>query len=249
MLDGGVAARLPRFYTMGHRCAYFATRLARTEFLGEHAEHSANAYSSLAPLGFRRAGDTLYRPQCDGCADCVPMRVLTREFRPRRRFRRILARNADVEVRTRGVLVDDERYLLFDRYIRARHADGSMFPPSRPQFAGLFSEWADTCTIDAYLDDVLIASAVTDVLADGLAAAYTFFEPDLAARSLGTFSILQQVEECRRRDLPYLYLGYWVLGAAKMEYKTDFLPAEVLRGGRWHAMRRVAVNPAHSATR
>ena len=254
MLDGTDGPRLLRVNAVAHPCAYFAGRAARSEFLDQWEEHSADAYSSLALLGFRRSGDKMYRPHCVGCADCVPLRVLTREFRPRRRFRRILAKNADVvvrtvrTVRTESVVVAEERYLLFDRYIRARHADGNMYPPSLRQFMALFSAWADTCVLDAYLDDVLVASAVTDVLADGLAAVYTFFEPSLAERSLGTFSILQQIEECRRRELPYLYLGYWVMGAAKMEYKMDFQPAEILRGGRWHMEQPAGVAYARHAS-
>ena len=255
MLDAGV--QLLRLNVARHPCAYFAGRAARTEFVDSRAARSPNAYSGLAPLGFRRTGNLFYRPQCEGCADCVPMRVLTHEFSSRRRFRRILAKNADVVVRTRSVLVDDppfemmpplvRHYMLFDRYIRARHADGDMFPPSLNQFRGLFSASAETFTLDAYLDDVLVASAVTDVLVDGLAAVYTFFEPNLPARSLGAFSILQQIEECRRRALPHLYLGYWVVGAAKMEYKADYWPAEFLRDGRWQATRHRASDPTRPA--
>ena len=237
-----------RLSAVRHPCQYFAGREARVELLHYREEHSVDAYSALAPLGFRRLGDQLYRPSCEGCADCVPIRIPVREFRVGRRFRRIMRKNTDVVVRPQGLVVDEARYLLYDRYIRTRHADGSMFPPSLDQFLSLFSDWAETFMLDAYLDDVLVASAVTDVLTDGLAAVYTFFVPDLPRRSLGVFSILQQIAECRRRALPYLYLGYWVVGAPKMAYKVDFQPAEILRGGRWvplseHAIAARPIDP------
>ena len=225
-----------------HQCVYFGDREARSQMLHPVERRSAAAYSDLARAGFRRSGDDLYRPRCASCEACVPTRVAVERFRWGRRFRRVLKRNADLVVRAEPATPDRvplELYALYARYIRGRHADGEMYPPSPSQLVSMLgSEWAATFLLNVRLDGRLVASAVTDTLDDGLAAVYTFFDPDLAGRSLGVFSILQQVEECRRRDLPYLYLGFWIADSAKMRYKIEYQPAQLLIDGRWREIRR-----------
>ena len=170
-------------------------------------------------------------------------------FRLGRRFRRVLRRNADLSVRVQAAGADDACFDLYARYIDGRHRDGEMYPPSRSHLRHLLQpDWAGTFLLTARLAGRLVASAVTDTHEDGLSAIYTFFDPDLTARSLGVFSILQQVEECRRRGLPYLYLGYWIADSAKMRYKIDYQPLQLLVDGRWQEMRpvvpaRVDVDP------
>lgn len=156
-------------------------------------------------------------------------------FRPNRRFRRVLARNADLDLD----IVDardevEEHFALYRRYIAGRHAGGSMYPPSAKQFLQLTESYGvETVALDWRKDGTLVASAITDVLDHGLAAVYTFFDPELADRSLGVLAILQQIAQCQRRNLPNLYLGYWLDEVRTMRYKSEYRPAEVLRDGAW----------------
>lgn len=219
--------------TPAHPCSYL-DRDARTLFLDPQDAHAPGTYAELSNAGFRRSGAHLYRPHCGDCEACVPTRLPVRLFRLRRRFRRVLGRNADVTVRIEPAAFTGASYELYATYIRERHADGDMYPPSPEQFRSfLLTDWSDTRFLATYLDGRLIAVAVTDVLPNGLSAIYTFYDPDLPRRSLGVFSILQQIHVCRRARLPYLYLGYWIDGAEKMDYKTEYRPIELLRSQRW----------------
>ena len=216
-------------------CVYFPDRTAHAIVVATDEDIKPTVYSRLAPAGFRRTGSTFYRPECDGCNACVPLRVVVDGFRPNRRFRRVLARNADLDVDIGDALDDvEEHFALYRRYIEGRHAGGSMHPPSAKQFLHLTQSYGvETLALNWRKDGVLVASAIIDVLDHGLAAAYTFFDPDLADRSLGVLAILQQIAECRRRALPHLYLGYWIDELRKMRYKSEYRPAEVLQGGAW----------------
>ena len=219
--------------TPEHPCSYLE-RDARTLFLDPAEDHSANTYAALSGVGFRRSGDHLYRPHCNDCRACVATRVPVRQFRLTRRFRRVLARNEDLTMRIEPARYGDEAYELYERYINERHPDGDMYPPSPDQFrAFLLAKWSDTRFVSAYQGDRLVAVAVTDVLANGLSAIYTFFDPSLADRSLGVLSILRQIGVCQHTGLPYLYLGYWIEEAEKMRYKTDYRPIELFRGQGW----------------
>ncbi len=229
---------LTTYFAGPHPCAYFPDRTMSAVVVGAPANAQTRVYSELAPLGFRRSGRVLYRPHCQECNACTPLRVPVESFRPNRRFRRVLTRNADLDV----TLMDPqdagaEHFDLYCRYIQARHAHGSMYPPSEDDFLQLTRSFGmDMLTMDVRLGDILVASAVTDVLHQGLAAVYTYFDPALRNRSLGAFAILEQVAECRRRGFDYLYLGYWIEESKNMRYKADYRPAEVLVNGRWSAL-------------
>ncbi|MDE0349023.1 MAG: arginyltransferase [Gammaproteobacteria bacterium] len=225
------------FLTPGHDCGYFDDREAATLLLDPAEAPSNGTYGTLSEAGFRRGGPHIYRPHCIRCRACVPTRVPVDRFRWNRRFRRIDRRNADTEKRVEPAEFREEHYDLYARYIEGRHADGSMYPPSRAQFRSfLLAPWSRTLFLCTYLDGALAAVAVTDVLPDALSAIYTYFDPALPRRSLGVYSILHQIEECRRRRLAHLYLGFWIEDAPKMRYKTDFRPVELLEGGRWAEM-------------
>ena len=219
-------------------CVYFPERTMHAIVIGADEDAKPGVYSQLAKAGFRRSGGTFYTPRCGECRACVPLRVDAKGFRVNRRFRRVLARNADLTVTLAHV--EDaamEHFDLYGRYISARHAHGSMFPPHPKQYLQLTQSFGvDTLALDIRQGDTLVASAVTDVLDHGLAAVYTYFDPDLPERSLGALAILKQIDECRRRSLPHLYLGYWIAEAQKMRYKADYRPAQVLVDGRWSAL-------------
>ena len=227
-----------RFLLASHQCLYFPDREARMLLLHPYEPRSAEDYATLARAGFRRSGPDLYRPRCGACQACIASRIAVDRFRWGRRFRRVLKRNADLSVRARPAEVDDAHFDLYARYIRGRHRDGEMYPPSRTQLDHIArSDWAGTFFLDAWLADRLVATAVTDTHDQGLSAIYTFFDPDLSDRSLGVFTILNQVEECRRRGLPHLYLGFWIAESPKMRYKIDYQPLELLVGGSWQEAR------------
>lgn len=224
------------FSTPAHSCSYLEDRQATTLFVDPGARITPGLYRDLSRLGFRRSGDYLYRPHCSHCQACIPVRIPVDRFSPRRRHRRILKRNEDLRVDVIAPRFDRELYLLYARYIESRHGDGDMFPPSEEQFASfLMSDWSDTRFCCFRLDGKLVAVAVIDVLEDSLSAVYTFFEPELPARSLGTFAILWQIEYCRAQQIPWLYLGYWIRSCQKMRYKEQFRPLEIFHHGRWVA--------------
>ena len=233
-----------RFLLASHQCLYFADRDARTQLLHPHEPRSAEDYATLARAGFRRSGPELYRPRCDTCQACIPTRVAVERFRWGRRFRRVLKKNADLSVRAQPAEVNDACFDLYARYICSRHRDGEMFPPSRRQLDNIVQpRWGGTFFLTAWLGDRLVAAAVTDTHDHGLSAIYTFFDPDLADRSLGVFAILKQVEECRRRGLPHLYLGFWIAESPKMRYKIDYQPLQLLVCDGWQEVRPAAADP------
>ena len=224
-----------QFYiTPAHPCSYLPHRSAHTLFLDPRDTITPATYQVLTEQGFRRSGAHLYRPHCRVCQACIPSRVPIAEFRPKRRHRRVLKRNDDLVVEVRQAAFSSRAYALYARYIAGRHRDGDMYPPTEDQFRSfLLSHWSDTLFVCSYLDGQLVAVAVTDRQSRGLSAIYTFFDPDLADRSLGVWSILQQLELCRQLGLPHLYLGYWIRDSEKMRYKTDYRPVELFVNGRW----------------
>lgn len=228
-----------QFYlTPTHPCSYLDDRQARTLFLDPRDTIDPYLYGALTRNGFRRSGSHLYRPHCDGCQACVPVRLPVAEFVWKRRFRRALSHNQDLDLRIARATYTPEYYGLYARYIEQRHGDGDMHPPSPEQFRSfLLSNWGRTAFLVLSLAGRPVAVAVSDLLPDGLSAIYTFFEPALQARGLGTYAVLRQIQLCQERNLDYLYLGYWIKDCAKMRYKIDFRPAELFVNNRWVAMR------------
>jgi len=222
------------FVTPAHECSYLPRRQANTLFLDPRDTITPALYQSLTQYGFRRSGGHLYRPHCQNCQACVPTRIPVESFTPRRSQRRVLKRNQDLVVRLEDAAFSQRYYRLYTHYIASRHQDGDMFPPSTDQFRSfLLSQWSDTLFVCSYLQDELVAVAVTDRQHAGLSAIYTFFDPDHSDRSLGVFSVLNQLALCRQLDLPYLYLGYWIKDSAKMRYKIDYRPVELYTNNRW----------------
>jgi arginine-tRNA-protein transferase len=222
------------FITPEHPCSYLPERNAATLFLDPRDTITTDLYQQLADLGFRRSGGHLYRPHCQNCQACIPTRVDVARFKPRRSQRRVAKRNADLEIHLEPAAYTDEHYDLYARYVEARHGDGDMYPPTREQFRSfLLSTWSDTRFLTMTLDGEMVCVAVTDQQRDGLSSVYTFFDPDLADRSLGVMAILQQLELARGLKLPHLYLGYWISESAKMRYKIDYRPSQLFSKGRW----------------
>jgi arginine-tRNA-protein transferase len=156
------------------------------------------------------------------------------EFTPNRRMKRIANRNNDLNVAIVKNIDRDEHFAIYERYVNMRHIDGDMYPATRAQYDGfLSSEWDVTQFIEYRLGGKLIGAAVTDILDDGFAAIYTYFDPDHEQRSLGVFSILAQIKLCKEMGLPFVYLGYWIKACKKMSYKIEYRPAQVRIDERW----------------
>ncbi|WP_336366762.1 arginyltransferase [Marinobacter sp. C2H3] len=226
------------FATPPHHCSYLPDRQATTMFVDPRATIDKRLYSQLTALGFRRSGSHYYRPHCENCNACIPVRLKVEPFEPDRGQRRVMVRNEDLTCTLTPAAFTEDGYRLYARYIEQRHRDGDMYPPSREQFLSFLVEGAtDSWFLEMRLDDRLVGLAAVDVLDDGLSAIYTVFDPDLEKRSLGTFAVLWQIEEARRRGLPHLYLGYWIRECRKMNYKTRFRPIEALKDGHWRPLK------------
>lgn len=222
------------FATPAHDCSYLPDREATTMFVDPRASIDKKLYSQLTSLGFRRSGSHYYRPHCEACNACTPVRLNVNNFRPDRSQRRVMKKNSDLECTLVPAAFRESYYQLYANYVEQRHKDGDMYPPSREQFTSFLIEGAtDSLFLEIRKDGELVALAAVDSLDDGLSAIYTVFDPDLEHRSLGTFAVLWQIEEARRRGLAHLYLGYWIKECRKMSYKTRFRPIEALHDGQW----------------
>jgi len=225
-----------RFYIAHpHECAYLPDREATMVLADPSFPKSTSIYSVLIANGFRRSGEMIYRPLCDGCQSCVPVRVPVRSFRARRSQRRAWQRNRDLEVGVLPEPLTDETYGLYRRYINTRHAGGSMEDPTREAYVDfLTSAWCDTRFFTFRAQGQLLAVSVVDRVEDALSAVYTFFEPEEGQRSLGVYTVLWTIEQARREGLDWLYLGYWIRDCQKMSYKREYQPQQHLRGQRWN---------------
>lgn len=225
------------FHTGTHPCGYWPERDARDLVLDPRDPRLPQFYAQALDWGFRRSGDIVYRPHCIDCRACVPVRIPLARFAPDRSQRRCLARNADVEMRVQPAERNDERLALYRRYLRARHPDGGMDGHGAAEFDQfLLGRWTEGRFLELRTRERLLAVAVTDLVEGALSAVYTFYEPDEVARGLGTLAILRQIEWGLREGRQHLYLGYWIDGHGKMDYKRRFRPLESFDGRGWHDM-------------
>lgn len=225
------------FQTLPHACGYFAQRTAQNLVIDPAAQQLPQLYEVAMAKGYRRGGGHVYRPNCNGCHACVPARVAVAAFRPDRSQRRCLKRNDDLHTHVVRASYTDEYFQLYRRYLNTRHAGGGMDDPEPQDFSQfLFTPWSPTFFLELRLDDRLLGVAVTDITRSGLSAVYTFFDPDESARGLGTYAILHQIELAREHAVPYVYLGFWIEGHAKMHYKSRFRPLQLLTQGGWREM-------------
>lgn len=217
-----------------HECSYLPNREARSLFFDPNVEIDPVLEQRLIDVGFRRSGIYMYRPYCEGCRACIPVRIPVEEFRPDRSQRRCQQRNRDLEVRTLPARFRQEQFDLYSRYAGSRHGDGPMANLSPERYMDfLTSDWSNTRFFEFRQEERLVAVAVTDLLPQGLSAMYTYFDPALTARSLGVFAVLWQIEYAREQGLPHVYLGYRIHDCRKMNYKDRFRPMEAWDGNHW----------------
>lgn len=181
----------------------------------------------LSAHGFRRNNTMFYKPNCKNCQACQSLRVNVNEFDYSKRFKRVISKNRDLSVEVKPAVSLEEHFDLYTRYQESRHEEGVMLYDDIEKYHQcLVATSMSTQLLEFRLDNVLVAVAITDVIKDGLSAVYTYFEPSLSKRSLGTFAILKQLDICKRMDKPWLYLGYWIKDHPKMNYKSQFVPFE-----------------------
>ena len=241
----------PQFYlTSPTPCPYLAGQTERKVFTHLVGRRAKELNDVLTGGGFRRSQTIAYRPACEGCRACVSVRVCTRDFRPSASMKRVLRANADVVGDMKVNKPTSEQYSLFRGYLDARHGEGGMADMTVLDFAMMVEDSHVETAIVEYRRrgpdtaitgrgrGPLIGVSLTDILSDGLSMVYSFFEPDHEARSLGTLMILDHIARARSLGLPYLYLGYWVQGSRKMDYKGRFKPQERLMPDGWMRVER-----------
>lgn len=250
--------------TEPHSCSYLKDAIATTEFVSPDDDIDLQTYQFINDAGFRRSGAHFYRPQCESCTQCKPLRVLVEEFSPSKSQKRILKKNAGFNIRIASEPDPESYFLLYKNYILERHPEGDMCPPDREQFDNFIcttKPWTrfiefftsdsnneSTSEVGADANNELIDHepgqvtekltmvAVCDFLPSGLSAIYSFFDPAQSGSSLGTYAILAQIDIASQIGVPYLYLGYWIEESEKMNYKNRFIPCEILENDNWRTI-------------
>lgn len=223
------------FTTAPLPCPYVSGRLERkivTELNGTDAE---TLHEALSRAGFRRSHSIAYTPACPGCNACIPVRIVAEGFQADRTMRKVTRANGGLVARVVPARATADQFRLFSRYQESRHSGGDMALMGFYDYRSMVEDSPIDTFIVEFRDAEgnLAAACLSDRMSDGLSAVYSFFDPDLAPRSLGTFMVLWLVDEARRQSLPYVYLGYWIAESRKMSYKTRYQPLEAFGPDGW----------------
>jgi arginine-tRNA-protein transferase len=244
-------SRLPQFFlTPGGACPYLPGKVERKVFARLIGPQATRLNDALTHSGFRRSQMIAYRPACDACAACVSVRLVVDEFTPNRSMKRVQRRNEDIVRATVPAEATREQFALLQTYLASRHVGGGMSDMGLFDYVAMVEETPVETMLVEYrqksekgAQGKLVACALTDTLQDGLSMVYSFFDPSLSGRSLGTHMIMDHVAAARRLGLPYVYLGYWVRGSRKMDYKVRFRPLEALSGEGWQRLPQPQLPP------
>ncbi|QDX82829.1 arginyltransferase [Denitratisoma sp. DHT3] len=238
------AFSLLQFYaTAPYGCSYLPGRVARSQVATPAHLIDSELFGQLLRAGFRRSGAFTYRPHCDGCQECHPVRIPVAAFHPDRSQRRARQQHQNLVAIERPLVFREEHYQLYQRYQVARHQGGGMDQDSRDQYSHfLLQSHVDSHLVEFREREELRMVSIIDVISDGLSSVYTFYDPDIAPSSFGTYAVLWQIAQCRRLGLPHVYLGYWIRDSRKMAYKARYHPLEILHKGQWQPLENL-LNP------
>ncbi len=233
----------PQFYvTAPQDCPYLENKVERKLFTALYGNNSRRLNNSLSKQGFRRSQNVLYRPSCSNCNACMSARIPSIELIPSKSQKRIMSKNEDIVRVVNPPLATDPQYELFKNYINNRHANGGMSDMDAEDFTSMIEETnVETKLIEYYTKKngalELISFSLIDILDDGISMVYSVFDPELKNRSLGTYMILDHNKLATEMNLKFVYLGYWVAGSSKMDYKSRFRPLEVFTNDKWIGIR------------
>jgi arginine-tRNA-protein transferase len=231
--------KAPQFYvTAPQECPYLNGQIERKLFTSLTGADAQILNNALSTQGFRRSQNVLYRPSCADCSSCLSARIPVEGFSLTKSEKRVLKRNSGLIREIKTPWATSEQFELFKRYVKCRHEKGGMSGMSETEFASMVEETCVKTILTEYSsskekNNQIKAVSITDVIEDGLSMVYSFYEPDLPELSLGKYMILDHIELAREMKLPYLYLGYWVKGSKKMDYKAQYNPIEIFANGTW----------------
>ena len=231
----------PHRFFLGTRalpCPYIPGKVERKVVTDLATPNATEIYEKLSRAGFRRSHGLAYRPACPGCNACVPVRISVAALRWTKTFRRVVNRNCDLTVRDMAAHATMEQYRLFARYQRSRHTGGEMSSMGFRDYRAMVEDSPiDTRIIEfRNSDEELVAVMLADRQADALSAVYSFYDPKMSKRSLGTYMVLWMIQTAETSELPYIYLGYWIEESSKMAYKARFRPLEGLGPNGWKSI-------------
>jgi len=222
-----------------HDCSYLPNLKANSIFLDSQQPPSWKQYSELSRMGFRRSGSHYYRPNCPSCNACMSSRIIANELNFKSKsFKRLIQKAGNLVAALEKPIFSSSHYDIYEKYIQIRHKDGDMYPPSIEQYRSFLLQQTEISFLFTLRTESgqLVSCTVIDVLDDGLSAIYTYFDPDFSHLSPGTLAILMLTQYAIERELPYVYLGYWIKNSQKMSYKQRFKPLEVFNGEFWQPL-------------
>jgi len=225
------------FETVVDECPYLPDQQSASILVDPEHQIDQNLFAMLSRSGFRRSGEMLYAPKCPNCDACVSVRIPSQEFKASRGQKRTWRKNLDIHVKMEPVSFKQAHFDLYLRYQRHRHPESSMCDDDPQKYVSFInSEYSNSQFLCMYREERLLGISVIDQFEDGLSAVYTFFDPEHSNRSLGTYAILYLLKLARLHHIPYVYLGYWIDGSSKMDYKRNFRPLEGFIDRRWQSL-------------
>jgi arginine-tRNA-protein transferase len=229
-------SKLQFYVTTPYSCGYIEGKLAQSLIASPQHLVDANTYNGLIQLGFRRSGKFVYRPHCELCNACIPVRIPVNDFISKRSQRRAMKLHDRLSVAIIPLHFSEEHFSLYSAYQVARHS-GSKDQESAEQYRNfLVQSNVESVMVEFRLDDQLKMVSVVDIVSDGISAVYTFYDASDAHASYGTYNVMWLIKWCKRLRLGYLYLGYWIKESPKMAYKQNFVPQEALIDGEWQLL-------------
>ena len=234
MIQNPLVISIPLFLNQEHDCGYLDNRIEQSAFVHPDCSLSIPVYSQLLEHGFRRSGDMVYKPLCQQCSACIPVRIAVNDFRPSRSQKRVLRNQGLISVKVKPQSLEQNHYELYLKYQQARHTGGGMADSDPEDYYNfLSSTWCNCLFVEFHIDDALVAVAILDQINNALSAVYTFFDPEYSQFSLGTYAVLWEIQYAQKMQLPWLYLGYWIKDCQKMSYKSNFRPFQAFIDDEW----------------